>query len=45
MPPLTPFQRITLAVKAQIPLVHAMEAALGLAAFTRVKHPSKPRFM
>ena len=29
MPQLTPFQRITLAVEAQIPLVRAMEAALG----------------
>jgi len=29
MPHLTPFQRITLEVQAQIPLVRAMEAALG----------------
>ena len=29
MPRLTPFERITLAVQAQIPLVRAMEAALG----------------
>jgi len=29
MPLLTPFERITLAVEAQIPLVRAMEAALG----------------
>jgi hypothetical protein len=29
MPRLTPFERITLAVEAQIPLVRAMEAALG----------------
>ena len=29
MPKLTPFERITLAVEAQIPLVRAMEAALG----------------
>lgn len=29
MPHLTPFERITLAVEAQIPLVRAMEAALG----------------
>ncbi|MEO8756871.1 MAG: L-2-amino-thiazoline-4-carboxylic acid hydrolase [Devosia sp.] len=29
MPQLTPFQRITLEVQAQIPLVRAMEAALG----------------
>lgn len=29
MPRLTPFERITMAVEAQIPLVRAMEAALG----------------
>jgi len=29
MPSLTPFERITVAVEAQIPLVRAMEAALG----------------
>ena len=29
MPRLTPFERITLAVEAQIPLVRAMEAELG----------------
>jgi hypothetical protein len=29
MPRLTPFERITLAVEAQVPLVRAMEAALG----------------
>jgi hypothetical protein len=29
MPKLTPFERITMAVEAQIPLVRAMEAALG----------------
>jgi hypothetical protein len=29
MPSLTPFERITMAVEAQIPLVRAMEAALG----------------
>ena len=29
MPQLTPFQRITLEVQAQIPLVRAMETALG----------------
>ena len=29
MPELTPFQRITLQVQAQVPLVRAMEAALG----------------
>ena len=29
MPHLTPFERITMAVEAQIPLVRAMEAALG----------------
>ena len=36
MPALTPFERITLAVEAQIPLVRAMEAALGREAAHRL---------
>ena len=36
MPALTPFERITMAVEAQIPLVRAMEAALGREAAHRL---------